>query len=55
MEIEKFRDDLKNLGKRVTSLKDNIANEEKTIYDIKSPIDIYNFSNEIIEVTKKFL
>lgn len=30
MEIEKFKDDLKNLGKRVTNLKDNIATEEAT-------------------------
>ena len=37
------------------SSKIELNNEEKTIHDIKSPIDIYNFSNEIIEVTKKFL
>ncbi|RXA87410.1 endonuclease, partial [Enterococcus faecalis] len=28
MEMEKFKDDLKSLGKRVTKLKENIATEE---------------------------
>jgi predicted type IV restriction endonuclease len=32
-----------------------LNNEEKTVYDISSPIDIYSYSKEIIEVTKKFL
>ena len=30
MEMEKFKDDLKSLGKRVTKLKENIATEEAT-------------------------
>lgn len=30
MEMEKFKDDLKQLGKRVIKLKDNIGTEEAT-------------------------
>ena len=48
MELEKFKDDLKNLGKRVTNLKDNIATEEATKTSLIMPFfaslgyDIFN-------------
>lgn len=32
-----------------------LNNEEKTVFEIDSPIDIYNYSDDIINVTKKFL
>ena len=48
MEMEKFKDDLKSLGKRVTKLKENIATEEATKTSLIMPFfqilgyDIFN-------------
>lgn len=38
-----------------TTSKIELNNEEKTVFEIDSPIDIYNYSDDIINVTKKFL
>ena len=57
MELEKFKDDLKNLGKRVTNLKDNIATEEATKTSLIMPFfaslgyDIFNPTEFVPEFT----
>lgn len=57
MEIEKFKDDLKNLGKRVTQLKNNIETEEATKTSLIMPFfqilgyDIFNPLEFIPEFT----
>jgi predicted type IV restriction endonuclease len=57
LELEKFKDDLKNLGKRVTNLKDNIATEEATKTSLIMPFfaslgyDIFNPTEFVPEFT----
>ncbi|MFQ7605730.1 MAG: type I restriction endonuclease [Enterococcus avium] len=57
MEVEKFKNDIKELGKRVTSLKDNIATEEATKTSLIMPFfaalgyDLFNPTEFVPEFT----